>query len=162
MKGYCDHCKYARRLCGPNGSCEVRSKMIEERQRLYLVLMTAVKNMLQMKGRWESNVNVLFWLMYSQKWSCAASLFPKGNNNVLSPNLNIHVSVSRVSFERFETTETGTKTSFGTIRNKRFVSVVLLLYRNREFRCFDWTRNKQKTNRNSLIRSIFCYFSQKI
>jgi hypothetical protein len=26
MKGYCDHCKYARRLCGPNGSCEVRPK----------------------------------------------------------------------------------------------------------------------------------------
>ncbi len=34
---------------------------------------------------------------------------------------------------RFETTETGTETSFGTIRNKTFVSVVSLLYRNREF-----------------------------
>ena len=37
-----------------------------------------------------------------------------------------------------ETTQTGTgtETSFGTIRNKMFVSVVSLLYRNREFRCF--------------------------
>ncbi len=32
-----------------------------------------------------------------------------------------------------ETTETGTETSFGTIRNKMFVLVVSLLYRNREF-----------------------------
>jgi hypothetical protein len=47
---------------------------------------------------------------------------------------------TRVSFE---TTETGTETSFGTIWNKTFVSVVSLLYRNREFRCFDWT----ETNR---------------
>jgi hypothetical protein len=38
---------------------------------------------------------------------------------------------------RFETTETGTETNFGTIRNKMFVSVVSLLYRNREFGCFD-------------------------
>jgi|688.fasta_scaffold602298_1 hypothetical protein len=29
MKGYCDHCKYARRLCGPYGSCEVRTKRID-------------------------------------------------------------------------------------------------------------------------------------
>ncbi len=31
---------------------------------------------LQMKGRWESNTNVWFPFMYSQKWNCAASLFP--------------------------------------------------------------------------------------
>ncbi len=48
-----------------------------------------------------------------------------------------------------------TKTSFGTIRNKMFVSVVSLLYRNREFR---QNRNKKKTNRNSLIESIYWYF----
>jgi hypothetical protein len=49
VKGYCDHCKYARRLCGPNGSCEVRPKRIEER--LYLVLLAAVNHTLKMKGR---------------------------------------------------------------------------------------------------------------
>ncbi len=32
--------------------------------------------------------------MYSQKWNCLASLFPKQNYNVLSPNFHIHVSVS--------------------------------------------------------------------
>ncbi len=55
---------------------------------------------------------------------------------------------------RFETTETGTETSFGTIRNKTFASVVSLLYRNRDFRL---NRNEQKTNRNSLIGSIFFF-----
>ncbi len=29
-----------------------------------------------MKGQWESNINVRFWFMYSQKWN---SLFPKKN-----------------------------------------------------------------------------------
>ncbi len=38
---------------------------------------------LQMKGRWESNMNVWFPLLYSQKWNCAVSLFPKQNYNVL-------------------------------------------------------------------------------
>ncbi len=38
---------------------------------------------------------------------------------------------------QFEITETRTETSFGTIRNKMFVSVVSLLYQNSEFRCFD-------------------------
>ncbi len=38
-----------------------------------------------MKGRWESNINVWFPLMYSQKWNCAASLLPKQNHNILSP-----------------------------------------------------------------------------
>ncbi len=31
---------------------------------------------LQMKGKWESNINVWFPFMHSQKWNCAASLFP--------------------------------------------------------------------------------------
>ncbi len=38
-----------------------------------------------MKGRWESNKNFWFPFMYSQKWYCAASLFPKHNYNVLLP-----------------------------------------------------------------------------
>ncbi len=46
---------------------------------------------LQMKGQWESNINVCFRFIYSQKWSCMASLFPKQNYNVLSPNFHIHV-----------------------------------------------------------------------
>jgi hypothetical protein len=32
--------------------------------------------------------------MFSQKWNCAALLFPKQNYNVPSPNFHIHVSVS--------------------------------------------------------------------
>jgi hypothetical protein len=49
---------------------------------------------LQMKGRWESNINVWFRFMYSQKWTCVASIIPKQNYNVLSPNFQLHVSVS--------------------------------------------------------------------
>ncbi len=54
---------------------------------------------------------------------------------------------TRVSFE----------TIFCTIRNKTFVSV---LYRHREFWCFDWTEQTE-VNQNSLINSIFLYFFQK-
>ncbi len=45
-----------------------------------------------MKGRWESNINVWFPFKYSQNWNCAASLFPKQNYNVLSPNSLIYLS----------------------------------------------------------------------
>ncbi len=55
---------------------------------------------LQMKGRWESNINVCFQFRYSQKWNCVASLFPKQNYNVLSPNFHIHVSVSDLCIPR--------------------------------------------------------------
>ncbi len=48
---------------------------------------------LLMKGRWESNVNVWFPFMYSQKWNCAASFFPKQNYNVLSPYSYTQISV---------------------------------------------------------------------
>jgi hypothetical protein len=51
---------------------------------------------LQMKGWLESNINVWFQFMYSQKWNCAASLFPQQNYNFLSPNFRIHVSVSEL------------------------------------------------------------------
>jgi len=43
--------------------------------------------------------------------------------------------------------------------SKQFVSVVSLLYRNREFRL---NRNKQKTHPNSLKESIFGYFSENL
>jgi hypothetical protein len=55
---------------------------------------------LQMKSRWESNINVWLRFMYSQKWNCAASLFTKQNYNVLSPNFHIHVSVSDLCIPR--------------------------------------------------------------
>ncbi len=44
---------------------------------------------LKMKDQWESNINVWFPFMYSQKWNCAAFLFPKENYNVLSPKIYI-------------------------------------------------------------------------
>ncbi len=53
-----------------------------------------------MKGRWESNINVWFRFMYSQKWNCAASIFTKQNYNVLSHNFHIHVSVSHLYIPR--------------------------------------------------------------
>ncbi len=49
----------------------------------------------------ESNINVWFWFMYSQKWNWAASLFPKQNYNVLSSNFLIHdLSVSDLYIPR--------------------------------------------------------------
>ncbi len=57
---------------------------------------------LQMNGLWESNINVWFRLMYSQKWYCAASLFPKQNYNFLSPNFYIHVSVNDLYIPRIQ------------------------------------------------------------
>jgi hypothetical protein len=38
--------------------------------------------------------------MYSQKWNCAASLFPKHNYNVLSPNSYTHISVRDLYISR--------------------------------------------------------------
>ncbi len=38
---------------------------------------------LQVKGRWESKINVWFRFMYSQKWNCLALLFPKQNYRVM-------------------------------------------------------------------------------
>ncbi len=43
-----------------------------------------------MKGRWESNITVWFPFMYSQKWNCAASLFPKQNYNMVCLPIPIH------------------------------------------------------------------------
>ncbi len=48
---------------------------------------------LQMKGRWESNINVWFPFRYFQKWNSAASLFSKQNYNVLSPSSSTYISV---------------------------------------------------------------------
>ncbi len=55
---------------------------------------------LQMKGPWESNINVWFRFMHSQKWNCLALLFPKQNYNFLSPNFHIHISVNDLYIPR--------------------------------------------------------------
>ncbi len=41
----------------------------------------------------ESKINVWCQFMYTQKWNCAAHLFPIHNYNVLSPNSYTHISV---------------------------------------------------------------------
>ncbi len=46
-----------------------------------------------MKGQWESNINVWFPFMYSQKLNCVASLFPKQKYKVLSPYSYTHIPV---------------------------------------------------------------------
>ncbi len=53
-----------------------------------------------MKGRWESNINAWFPFMYSQRWNCAALLFPKQNYNVLYPNSYAHISVGDLYISR--------------------------------------------------------------
>ncbi len=57
-------------------------------------------NTLQMRGKWESNINVWIPYMYSQKWNCAALLFPKQNFNVLSPDSYIRISVRDLYISR--------------------------------------------------------------
>ncbi len=64
------------------------------------VLCHSVTTTLQMKGWWESDINVWFRFMYSQKWNCAALSFPKQNYTVLSPKFHIHVSVSDLYIPR--------------------------------------------------------------
>ncbi len=51
---------------------------------------------LQIKDRWESSINFWFPFLYSQKWNCAASLFPKQNYNSYN-----HVSVRDLFFYLF-------------------------------------------------------------
>ncbi len=48
----------------------------------------------------ESNKNVWFPFMYSQKWNCVASFFPQQNYNVLSPNFYTHISVRDLYISR--------------------------------------------------------------
>ncbi len=43
--------------------------------------------------RGSKNKDLATLQMYSQNWNCAASLFPKQNYNVLSPNSYTHISV---------------------------------------------------------------------
>jgi hypothetical protein len=64
----------------------------------YLILIYSNYTTLQMKDRWESNINVGFQFMYSQKWNCDVSLFPK--QIVLSPSFHIHGSLSDLYIPR--------------------------------------------------------------
>ncbi len=43
------------------------------------------------EGPMRIHINVWFLFMYSPKWNCSASLFPKQNYNVLSPNSYTHI-----------------------------------------------------------------------
>ncbi len=56
------------------------------------LLQTWIFSALLMKGRWESNINLWFRFMYSQKWYCAALLFLKPNYNGLSSYFHIRVN----------------------------------------------------------------------
>ncbi len=75
------------------GSCIIRNHS-------GCTILNCTVSTLQMKGRRESNINVWFRFMYSQKWNCLASLFPKQNYNVLSSNFHIHVSLSDLYIHR--------------------------------------------------------------
>ncbi len=55
---------------------------------------------LQMKGRLRIQYKYLVPIYVSPEMNCAASLFPKQNYNVLSPNFHIHVSVSDLYIPR--------------------------------------------------------------
>ncbi len=83
-----------------------------------------------MKGRWESNINIWFRFMYSQKWNCGASLFPKQNYNVLSPNFHIHVPVSDLFVPRICLSillQPNRQTDSGKCRNWEWGRAVLFL-----------------------------------
>ncbi len=50
-------------------------------------------------------------------------------------------------------------------RNQKFVSVVSVLYQNREFRCFDWTETNRRATETAEIvwqRACFGIFSQNL
>ncbi len=91
---------------------------------------------LQMKGgRWESNINVWFPFMYSQKWNCAASLFPKQNYNVLSLNSYTHTSVRDLYISRIGLPILGCSQIYGPI---------LGLYKSlTDTWCGNWTEASQ-------------------
>jgi hypothetical protein len=53
------------------------------------------------------------------------------------------------------------QTSFGTIRNKTFVSVVSVLYQKREFWCFDWTESNRRATKTVWQRAYLSIFFNK-
>jgi hypothetical protein len=61
---------------------------------------------------------------------------------------------------RFETTETGTETSFGTIRNKSFFRL-FRFYTKTDIFDVSIEPKQTETSRNSLVWSIFWYFFRK-
>jgi hypothetical protein len=63
---------------------------------------------------------------------------------------------------RFETTETGTETSFGTIRNKTFVSVVSLLYRPETFDVLIEPKQTEVQPKQFDREHILLFFTKKL
>jgi hypothetical protein len=85
-------------------------------------------------------------------------IFSKNYKALGGWNINVFLMQTRVSFETsFDSKQP--KTSFGTIQNKTFVSV---LYRKERVSVFRLNQNKLKRNGNSVIEDIFWYFFQKI
>ncbi len=70
-------------------NARVRNKNIKKKTNGSLQCISA----LQMKGRWESNENVWFRFMCSQKWNCAALLFLKQNYNVLFAHIYMNIGI---------------------------------------------------------------------
>ncbi len=91
--------------------------------------MDIVSTILHCKWRACENINVWLTFMYSQKWNCAALLFPKQNYNVLSPNIHIHVSVSDLYMPMISMQ----RTDFGNIIYKSLTDTVHKYGRTRNF-----------------------------
>jgi hypothetical protein len=69
----------------------------------------------------------------------------------------------RVSFENsFDSKPSNLEPSFGTIRNKTFDSVVSLLYRNREFQCFEWTETNRRPTKQFDREHILLFFTENV
>ncbi len=117
----------------------------------------------------------------SQKWNCAATVPISYSYSFFSCVGGIEGSLMKMkqitkgvmwlvffqcvfilNDKIFETTKTGTETSFGTIRNKTFVSVFFGSIPKQRILVFGLNRNKQKINRTSVIESIFWYFFKKL
>ncbi len=87
------------------------------------------KTTLQMKDRWESNVNVFLIYVFPEMKLCA-SLFQTQNYNVLSLNFHIHVSLSYLYFPRYKNLGIGNeaKQFLGILKPDFRYSARLLLF----------------------------------
>ncbi len=84
----------------PAPGCSLAAASLKQIVSVSVEKCAPIQTALQMKGQWESNINVWFPVMYSQKWNCAASLFLKQNYNALSPNSYTHISVRDLYISR--------------------------------------------------------------
>ncbi len=88
------------------------------------------------------------WKSFQVETSNVLGRYPQSNELTRGPP-------GRVSFE---TSFNSKQLKLGTIRNKMFVSVVSLLYWNREFRCFNWTETNRRPTHTVKIESIWIFF----